>query len=75
MGQRQDDAPPCARAARMIGLAGILGTRFGTGAALGALGVAERRIGEGRGGSFRRWALPITAFFETPRTLPMWDAL
>jgi hypothetical protein len=53
----------------------ILGSRFGNRTGFAFLGSDEWRMGEGLGGSLIRCALPMTAFFETPRIVPMCEVL
>ncbi len=52
-----------------------MGTRFGNGARFGFLGADEWRMGDGLAGSLIRCALPMTAFFETPRIVPICEVL
>ena len=71
IGQKHSGAPFPDRAAVKAGWRWILGIRFGNSAGLGFVCPVERRMGEGLDGRLRRCVLPMTAFFEIPRTLPM----
>lgn len=52
---------------------GMMSTSRGTGSRRGGRDgwLPEHRMGDGRCGRSRRWALPTTAFFETPRRRPI----
>ncbi len=75
IGQRQDGAPLLRRVGLKAGRGWILRTGFGSGARFGFLGADEWRMGEGLAGSLRRCALPMTAFLETPRIVPICEVL